>query len=475
MVKSILYAAGEAQPFASTGGLGDVMGALPATIRRNHPDCDVRAVMPLYSKISDKFRSKMTFLRWITVNLGWRTIYCGIFMLEHEGVKWYFIDNEHYFNRQSLYGDFDDGEKFAYFSLCVLEMMRALDFYPDILHCNDWQTALAVILLKQRYEKISEYSKVRAVFTIHNIQYQGVFGMDNLGDLFSLSVNDKGIVDYNGALNLTKGAVVCADKVTTVSPQYAKEIQTPEYSYGLHYITQMYSYKITGIVNGIDYDAWNPKTDKSLPANYSPRGLKNKSVCKEELQKRLGIEVRPDVPVISMITRLVEPKGVDLVRCVIDEIMKDDVQFVLLGTGDYDYEQFFGSLNSVYGNKYRAIINFDRDLSRLIYAGSDMFLMPSRSEACGLAQMIASRYGTVPIVHETGGLFDTIKPYKNGGNGFTFANYNAHDMLYVIREAERLYYDKESWKRLQIKAMNTDFTWDKSAESYYTLYDSIGY
>ncbi len=475
MVKSILYAAGEAQPFASTGGLGDVMGALPATIKANHPDCDVRAVMPLYSKISDTYRSQMTFLRWTTVNLGWRTIYVGIFSLEYNGVKWYFIDNEHYFNRQSLYGDFDDGEKFAYFSTCVLELMRAIDFFPDILHCNDWQTALSVILLKQRYCRIPEYAKVRAIFTIHNIQYQGVYGMETLGDTFSLSVDDRGVVDYNGTLNLTKGAVVCADKVTTVSPQYSKEIQTPELSYGLHYITQMYSYKLTGIVNGIDYDAWNPATDKALPANYSTRSLKNKAVCKAELQKQLGLDINPDVPVISMITRLVEPKGVDLVKCIINDLMQDNVQFVLLGTGDHEYEHFFGTLNNWYAKKYKAVINFDRNLSRLIYAGSDLFLMPSRSEACGLAQMIASRYGTIPVIHETGGLYDTIKPYKNGGNGFTFANYNAHDMLYVLREAESLYTDKKAWKALQLKAMKTDFTWDKSAESYYTLYDSIGY
>ena len=475
MVKSILYAAGEAQPFASTGGLGDVMGALPATIKKNHPDCDVRAVMPLYSKISDNYRKQMSFLRWITVRLGWRTIYCGIFMLEYNGVKWYFIDNEYYFKRPSLYGDMDDGEKFAYFSTCVLEIMRALDFYPDILHCNDWQTALSAILLKQKYNKIPEYSNTRVIFTIHNIQYQGVYGMEMLGDTFSLSVNDRGIVDYNGAINLTKGAIVCSDKVTTVSPQYSKEIQTPEFSYGLHYMTQMYSYKLTGIVNGIDYEAWNPETDKSIPANYSSRNLKNKSVCKEELQKRLGLDTDPKAPIIAMITRLVEPKGVDLVKCIIDELMKDRVQFVLLGTGDYDYERFFDSLNGKYPGNYKAVINFDRDLSRQIYAGADLFLMPSRSEACGLAQMIASRYGTIPVIHETGGLFDTIKPYLAGGNGFTFKNYNAHDMLYVLREAEELYMDEKKWKELQRKAMETDFTWDKSAEEYFVLYNSIGY
>ena len=450
MVKSILYAAGEAQPFASTGGLGDVMGALPATIKKNYPNCDVRAVMPLYSKIGDNYKSRMVFLRWITVRLGWRTVYCGIFTLELNGIKWYFIDNEHYFKRRGLYGDFDDGERFSYFSVCVLEMMRALDFYPDILHCNDWQTALAVILLKQKYYEYTNYKKIRAIFTIHNIQYQGVFDMGLLSDIFNLPYKDKGIVEYDGLIT--------------------------DLSCGLYHITQMYSYKLTGIVNGIDYDAWNPETDRALPANYSADSLDNKSICKRELQRYFRLPEKSDAPIISMITRLVEPKGVDLVKRVIDEIMGEDVQFILLGTGDYDYERYFDYLNGSYTNKYRAIIDFDRDLSRLIYAGSDIFLMPSRSEACGLSQMISSRYGTLPLVHETGGLYDTIKSFKDGGNGFTFKEYNAHEMLFMLKDAIAMYKKQpDEWKKLQKTAMKTDFSWDKSAESYYVLYNSIGY
>ena len=473
MMKRILFAGSEILPFAATGGLGDVLGSLPEAIKRKNPEIDVRAVMPLYGQIKHEWREKMTFERWIMVNVSWRQEYCGIFSLEKGCVKYYFIDNEKYFCRASLYGEFDDAERFSFFSYAVLDLMAAVDFYPDVLHANDWQTATAVIALKQIYGGSEAYRRVKAVYTIHNIDYQGQYGMELFNDIFGFKDYMYGIVDYDGCLNLTKGAVVCADFVTTVSPQYAKEIQTEAYSHGLHHILRMYGYKIDGIINGIDTNLNNAEKDPDIPFNFTPDDLSGKAKNKAELQRRFGLCEREDVPLIAMISRLAGHKGFDLVTRMAEELMCDDVQFVLLGTGERDYENFFRAYGERHRGKASVSISYDRKLSKLIYAGADMFLMPSRSEACGLAQMIASRYGTVPIVRETGGLYDTIKPYGAGGNGFTFAAYNAHDMLYVIREAEGLYHNKEAWRALQEKIMNIDFSWDVSAAKYLEMYDRI--
>ena len=471
-VKKILYVGSEIMPFAATGGLGDVMGSLPAAVKRKNPEDDIRAVMPLYSKIPTQYREKMTFLGQMTVPLSWRRQYCGIFSLEKDGVTYYFLDNEYYFNRGALYGEYDDAERFAFFSVATLELMREQRFFPDVLHANDWQTALCVIKLKRSYARIPEYAGIRAVYTIHTIEYQGVYGKEILGDVFSLEGEDGEIVDYGGAVNLTKGAIVCADFVTTVSPTYAKEIQSEQYSSGLHYILRQYSYKLDGIVNGIDTDYYDPQTDEELPYHYSARGLLGKRKNKDEMQTRFGLALRPDTPVVAMISRLASHKGFDLVTAVFDEMMRDDIQFVLLGTGERGFEDFFRQAAARYPGRVCANITYDRALSKLIYAGADLFLMPSRSEACGLSQMIASRYGTVPVVRETGGLYDTIKPYgpDRSGNGFTFASYNAHDMLHVIREAEGLYRDTENWLALVKKIMKIDFSWNASAEKYDALY-----
>lgn len=475
MMKKILFAGSEILPFAATGGLGDVLGSLPEAIKRKNPDIDVRAVMPLYAQVKKEWREKMVFERWIMVNVAWRREYCGIFSLEKGGVKYYFLDNEKYFCRGALYGERDDAERFAFFSYAVLDLMAAVDFYPDVLHANDWQTATAVIALKQIYGSSEDYRRVKAVYTIHNIDYQGVYGMETFGDIFGFGEYMRGIVEYDGLVNLTKGAVVCADFVTTVSPQYAKEIQTEKYSHGLHHILRMYSYKIDGIINGIDTILNSAESDPDIPYHFSASDLSGKAQNKAELQRRFGLPENPNVPIIAMISRLAGHKGFDLVKRVAEEIMCDDVQFILLGTGERDYENFF----RVYGERHRGkasvSISYDRKLSKLIYAGADMFLMPSKSEACGLAQMIASRYGTVPIVRETGGLYDTIKPYGAGGNGFTFAAYNAHDMLYVIREAETLYRDKDAWRALESKIMQIDFSWDASAAKYLEMYDRLVY
>ena len=474
-MKKILYAGAEVMPFAATGGLGDVLGSLPAAVKRKNPDCDVRVVMPLYGQIKAEWRDKMTFVKYLMVPLAWRSLYCGIFSLEKDGVTFYFLDNEYYFKRNALYGSYDDAERFAFFSVAILEMMRVLNFYPDVLHANDWQTALTVIKLKRAYAERPDYKNIKAVYTIHNIEYQGVYSKEILGDVFDLRGEDANIVDYNGALNLTKGAVVCADYVTTVSPNYAKEIRTETYSCGLHHILREYAYKIDGIVNGIDYDYYNPQEDPDIPNAFYWRALSGKKKNKEALQKQFGLDVNPDVPVIAMISRMASHKGFDLVLSIFDELMQDDVQFILLGTGEPQYEAFFAESAKRYPGKASINLTYNRALSKIIYAGSDIFLMPSKSEACGLSQMIASRYGSVPVVRETGGLFDTIKPYgvDRSGNGFTFASYNAHDMLHVIREAETLFRDKDNWKTLVKKVMRVDFSWDGSADKYIACYNKL--
>ncbi len=474
-MKKILYVGAEVMPFAATGGLGDVLGSLPAAVKRKNPDCDVRVAMPLYGQIKPEWREKMTFVKYMMVPLAWRSLYCGIYSLVKDGVTFYFFDNEYYFKRKALYGEYDDAERFSFFSVAILEMMHVLGFYPDILHANDWQTALAVIKLKRSYANRPNYKDIKAVYTIHNIEYQGVYSKEILGDVFNLQGSDGEIVDYNGDINLTKGAVVCADYVTTVSPNYAKEIQTEVYSSGLHHILREYSFKIDGIVNGIDMDYYNPQNDPDIPESYYWRALSGKKKNKEALQKQFGLEVNPDVPVIAMISRMASHKGFDLVMAVFDELMQDNVQFILLGTGEPQFETFFAEAAKRYPGKASINLTYNRALSKIIYAGSDLFLMPSKSEACGLSQMISSRYGSVPIVRETGGLFDTIKPYgaDRSGNGFTFAAYNAHDMLHVIREAEALYEDKDNWKALVKKVMRVDFSWDVSADKYIACYEKL--
>lgn len=469
----ILFVAAEAVPFASTGGLGDVIGSLPEAIASADKSADVRVVIPMHSKISAGYRHQMTRVCEFNVPLAWRNIYCGVWQLQKGGVTYYFIDNEYYFNRARLYGEYDDGERYAYFCRAVLEMLPHIDFYPDILHAHDWQSALAVIYLRRSYY----YPAIHSVYTIHNIEYQGVYGFQILGDVFALSQNDREIVEYDGDINLTKGAIVCCDKLTTVSQKYSEEIRTPFYSYGLYHIINKYAFKTMGIVNGIDYDYYNPNKDPDIPANFSasPRNLKNKAVCKADLQNALGLSVSPDTPLVAMITRLASHKGVDLVKRVIDEALLTDMQFVILGTGDPSYEDFFCNLQSRFPGKVRALIEFNKTLSKRIYAAADLFLMPSKSEPCGLSQMIASRYGAVPIVRETGGLYDTIKPFNpesGEGNGVTFVTYNAHDMLDAIRRACALY-RSDSWKTLRKNAMMTDFSWQASAKKYLEMYAEV--
>ena len=467
--RKILFVASEARPFIATGGLADVIGSLPQALAKD-PKYDIRVVLPLYSDIKPEFRRKMSFLGNIFVPLSWRNQYCGIFTCEENGVTYYFLDNEYYFKRPGCYGYYDDGERFAFFSRGVMEILPFIGYYPDILHCHDWQAALAAIYLKTFYCKRPEYQFIRALFTIHNIEYQGKYSMDILGDLFGIDNEDGYLLEYGGSINLMKGAIECCERFSTVSPTYANEIKTAQYAHGLENIIRKNENKLTGILNGIDVDSYNPEKDKALFAQYTPENLENKKICKTELQKMLGLPVK-DVPIIAMITRLVSHKGVELVKTVAEDILHEDVQFVLLGTGDSAYENYFRDLGKRYEGKVSANIAFNGDLSRKIYSGADIFLMPSVSEPCGLSQMIASRYATVPVVRETGGLYDSIKPYGNGGNGFTFASCNAYDMLYVIHEALDVYKNEEKWKALMKKAATTDFSWDRSAEDYKKLYE----
>ena len=470
--KKIVFLGSEAAPFIATGGLADVLGSLPKALATNK-NLDVSVILPLYGSISDEFRSKFKFLTNFNVSVAWRWQYAGIFYYEYQGVKFYFIDNEYYFKREgNIYGFYDDGERFAFFSRAALDTISRLDIYPDVLHCNDWQTAASIIFLKGMYYGNENFSKVKMVFTIHNIEYQGIFNMDTFGELFGFSESIKNFVEFNGSVNLMKGAIEMSDIVSTVSPTYAEEIKHPYFAHGLDPIINRNAQKLHGILNGIDIDYYNPETDKYLFMNYSKDDLSGKAVCKEELQKMLNLPVRPDVPIIAIISRLVSHKGLDLVTGAIETLLSNDVQVVILGKGEVGYENFFNHIAACYKGKCVSIIAYNQDLSRKIYSGADIFLMPSKMEPCGLSQMIASRYGTVPVVRETGGLNDSIKAYTGvKGNGFTFREYNVHDMLYVINEAIRTYHDKTAWKDVQSRAMNTDFSWKNLAGEYEKLYN----
>ena len=475
-VKSVLFVASEANPYLGSGGLADVIGSLPKTLAANGK-YDVRVVMPLYGDISDKYRSQMRFLMNFNVPLAWRNQYCGVFSLKADGVTFYFIDNEYYFKRSGLYGFYDDGERFAYFSKAALEMMVHLDYYPEILHCHDWQTALSVVYLKTLYANRYGYDHIKALFTIHNIEYQGKYGYDCLGDLFGLPESVKPALDYDGCLNLMKGAIQFSDRFSTVSRMYANEIKNPFFAHGLQYAICENEFKLTGILNGIDETVYNPETDEKLFRNYSADDTSGKAVCKKELQKMLGLPEKDDAPLISIISRLVPAKGLDLVKCVIEELLAENVQVVILGKGESDYEDYFRILADRYSGKCRAIIAYNKDLASKIYSASDIFLMPSKQEPCGLSQMIACRYGAVPVVRATGGLFDSISPYnndmRNGGNGFVFGNYNAHEMLYVIKDAVYTFGNKDEWRGIMKRAMTTDFSWKKSSGEYEKLYDNM--
>lgn len=468
-MKKILFVASECVPFASSGGLGDVIGSLPAALKKEYGEkADIRVMIPLYSLIGETYREKMEFLCHFDVPLAWRRQYCGVLSLVKDGITYYFLDNEYYFKRRSLYGSFDDGERYAFFCRAALESLQRIDFMPDILHAHDWQSALAVVYLKYKYGLVPEYCGIKTVFTIHNIQYQGIYDKAILGDVFDIPNSDEAVLEYDGCINLMKGAIVCADRITTVSPTYAKEILSPQFSHGLHYVLEQNKGKIIGILNGIDTSYYNPASDTELYANYSARSLKGKRADKEELQKLMGLPADPDIPVLAVISRLVDHKGIDLITLAADDILQKEVQLIVLGTGDSYYEQFFACLAERYPRKAAVRFAFDKTLAKKIYAGADIFLMPSRSEPCGLAQMIASRYGTVPLVRETGGLYDSIRDVgcPGGGNGYTFAPYSVWELYQAVGRALEGYSRKESWEVLVKTVMKWDFSWKKSARQY---------
>ena len=468
----VLFASSEALPFMASGGLGDVAGSLPHALRKRLIGC--RVVMPMYDTIRQELKDKMKFITHISVPVAWRRQYCGIFEAKHNGVIYYLLDNQYYFKRNTIYGHYDDAERFAFFSRAILEIIPHIDFKPDIIHCNDWQTALTPVYYSAMYANSPGYENIKTIFTIHNIQYQGIYGMELLQDVLGIPADKASLLEYDGCVNFMKGAIECADKVTTVSPSYANEILDPWYSHGLDSILNERRYKLSGILNGIDTVGYDPETDKDIKANYSAANPSGKKEDKEELQKLMNLPVKPNVPIVGMVTRLVSHKGLDLVKGILDELLsKAEMQLVVLGSGDYEYESYFRWIAEKYPDKVGLRLGFVPDLARKIYAGADMFLMPSKSEPCGLSQMVALRYGTIPIVRETGGLRDSITDCGDGkGNGFTFKSYNAHDMLDSIYRALTLYYNGD-WNELVLRALNCDFSWGRSANAYIRLYKEL--
>ena len=473
--KRILFVAAEALPYVKTGGLGDVAAALPkALVKEGY---DVRVVLPLYFNIPDKFRTTMQYLGCCYVSLAWRYQYCGVFTQKYDGVTYYFLDNEYYFKRNGIYGHYDDAERFAFFSKAALEALPIMNFTPDIIHCHDWHTGLTPVYLDVYYRNVPYCKNARTVFTIHNIQFQGKYGNEICDDILGLPADKKSLVQYQNCVNFMKGAIECSNKVTTVSPTYANEILNSYYSFGLQDILGARKYKLSGIINGIDVETNDPATDKALFKNYDKNTVADKAANKKGLQQMLNLDQNPNVPVIGMVTRLTEQKGMELIASVFEEILSKGVQMVVLGSGDWKYESLLKDMQKRFPDKLRAVLGFSGDLASKIYAGADIFLMPSKFEPCGLSQMISMRYGTIPIVRETGGLKDTVVPY-NGvtrqGTGFTFYSYNAHDMLYAIERAVGLYYDyKDDWKQLVQNAMSQDFSWNNICKQYIALYENL--
>ncbi|TYR82039.1 glycogen synthase GlgA [Priestia megaterium] len=470
---NVLFAVSECVPFIKTGGLADVAGSLPKELQKL--GTNVSVIMPKYGLISEHYKERMILKKVIYVQVGWRRQYCGIELLELDGIHYVFIDNEYYFKRDSLYGHYDDAERFSFFCKAVLEAIPFLECEPDIIHCHDWHTAMIPFLLRSHYDI---YDHVQTVFTIHNLKFQGIFPKSNLYEL--LSLNDYHFttsqLEFYGNLNFMKAALVSADKITTVSPTYRNEIQTPYYGEQLDGLLRQRSQDLLGIINGIDEQFYDPEHDSLIPYNYSVKQLDQKLKNKKDLQTYFELEVKEDAPLLSMVTRLTKQKGLDLVKCVFNEMMDLGIQMIVLGTGEHEFEQFFIEMERQYPQQVKTIIGFDEALAHRVYAGSDLFLMPSQFEPCGLGQLIALRYATIPIVRETGGLNDTVisyNEYSEEGNGFTFANYNAHDMLYTIERAVSFYHNHEVWHKVMVDAMSRDYSWAQSAFKYNQLYSNL--
>lgn len=477
---NVLYAVFEAEPFIKTGGLGDVGGSLPLAICK--AGVETRVILPKFSGIPETYKKRMRKIAECSVPLSWRSQYCGIETLKEKGVTYYFIDNEYYFKRPEPYGYFDDGERVAFFSKAILESLQHIpDFEPDILHCNDWHTALVPVFLREQYMALPLYQKIRTVFSIHNLKFQGIFSKAVLGDILGLEKNRAAAdqLDWGyDAVNFMAGALRYSDRLTTVSPSYAEEIRDPWYGEALEDIFQQRYSVLSGILNGIDQRKNSPGRDPYLEMNYNASTFKKgKPVNKAALQKQLGLAQEPDVPLLVIISRLTEQKGLDLVLRILAELSREDLQLAVLGIGDEKYEHAFRYYQGQMPKKIHAAITFDLPLSSRFYAGADMLIMPSRFEPCGLSQMIAMRYGTIPIVRETGGLKDSVIPYnqyEDTGDGFSFANYNAHELLFTIKRALDIYHNhKKSWEGLIHRAMRKDFSWKHSAQQYVALYEDL--
>ena len=469
----VCFIAAEAAPFVKVGGLGDVIGSLPKALREL--GVDARVILPLYSSINRE-RFGLKYKAYQFVDLGWRHSYCGIFETEVDGVPCYFVDNEQYFNRDSIYGQADDGERFAFFSKAALEILPALDFKPDVVNVNDWHTALSVIYLDVLKSREAEFYKdMKSVLSIHNIEFQGRFNPYEMGNLFGLENKYFDALIYNGDVNLLKGAIQLADRVNTVSETYAREILDPYFSYGLDKILTVEQGKLRGILNGIDVDKFNPKTDPMIPVNYDLKTFEDKVQNKLAFQKEMDLEVNADIPLIGMVTRLTHQKGIDLILQASEEILKTGAQLVILGTGDAHYESALRSLEHYRHDRVRSILLFSNEMSAKIYAASDLFLMPSKTEPCGLSQLISMRYGTVPVVHRVGGLRDTVIPFTGvEGNGFTFESFQASDMMDAIYRAVTCFYQSpDEWKQIIKNNLQKDVSWEQSAKKYLDLYHEV--
>jgi starch synthase len=475
---NVLFAAFEASPFIKTGGLGDVAGALPARIKND--DFDARVILPLLSSIHDEYRSKMKFVENYEVYLGWRTLYCGLFTMRRGGVTYYFLDNEYYFDRSSIYGEFDDAERVAFFSKAVLETIRHIskNFKVDILHSNDWHTALIPVFLREQYNEDPLYSDIKTVFTIHNLKFQGQYSRMITGDVLGLhNTPADGQMNHDESVNFLQGAVIYADAVTTVSPTYAEEICTVQYGEGLDGLFNSRKYKLFGIINGIDTVSYDPETDPNIEVNYTADTIEKKVEDKLALQRELGLREDPDVPLFAMVSRLTEQKGANLLADLLPSLAERDMQVAVLGTGDYVFENAIGDFAYHNPENFAAKITFSEPLARRMYAGADVFLMPSLFEPCGLAQMIAMRYGTLPLVRETGGLKDTVSGYWDAGenaNGFSFRDFDSTGLWNAIDLALELWNEKpEVWAKLRSNALAMNYGWEESAEKYRELYSSL--
>ena len=474
---NVLYVASEAVPFAKTGGLADVAGSLPQALK--FEDVDIRVILPKFGKIPDEFKNNMEHVYDGELNVAWRSKFVGVDKYEHNGVTYYFVDNQEYFDREGFYGYDDDAERFSFFCRAVLNLLPALDFWPDIIHTNDWHAGLVNVFLKLEHQDDERYQKIRTLYTIHNLRYQGIFPKNVMSDVLGLDWKyfNNGDLEFYDAVNFMKGGLIYADFISTVSKTYAQEIQYEYFGENLDGLLRSRKDDLYGIVNGLDYDVYNPMTDKNIFETYDVDSYDRKMDNKVQLQKLLGLPVGRRIPMVSLVSRLVSAKGMDLIVRMMDEILQhENIQFVLLGTGDKIFEDWFKGLAWRFPTKVSVNIRFSNELAQRIYAASDIFLMPSNYEPCGIGQLIALRYGTVPVVRETGGLKDTVKQYNKyteSGNGFVFGSYNAHEMMYALKRALSAYDNYEIWQEIVKNAMNSDYSWSESAKEYRKLYDKL--